>query len=173
MPLTPFHMGAALLFKPALGRRMSLGVFAIVQVVIDLEPGWKLATHRWPVHGPTHTLLGVLALAIVGTLIGRPACAALYPRLRRWLASPDAATRRWLAEIEAPSWSAASCGALLGGLTHLLLDAVIHGDLQPFAPWTAANPLLVEGSFAAMHAGCALAGVAGAVAWWLASRGRP
>jgi hypothetical protein len=161
-------MGAALLLKPAFGRRMSLGVFAIVQVIIDLEPGWKLATHRWPVHGPSHTLLGVLALSVVGAVLGKPVCAALYPRVRRWLESPDALTRRWLAELAPPSWSAAFCGALLGGLTHLVLDAVIHGDLQPLAPWTAANPLLVEGSFGAMHCGCALAGVAGLVLWWLA-----
>ena len=170
LPLTPFHLGPALFLKPAFGRRMSVGVFAVVQVLVDLEPGYKLATHGWPVHGATHTLLGVLALSVVGALVGKPLCAALYPRARRWLASPDDLTRRWLAELEPPTWAACAWGALLGGLTHLVLDAIIHGDLQPFAPWTAANPLLIEGSFAWMHAGCAIAAVVGALGWWALGR---
>ncbi|MBI2898419.1 MAG: hypothetical protein HYY06_33015 [Deltaproteobacteria bacterium] len=168
MPLTPFHLGAALLVKPALGRRLSVGVFLIVQILVDIEPGWNMATNRWPVHGPSHTLLG--ALSVVGALLGKPACAWLYPRMRRWLASPDAATKRFLAELDPPSTAGAWIGALLGGLTHLVLDAVIHGDLQPLAPWSVANPLLVEGSFVWMHAGCAVAAAVGFVRWAWRSR---
>lgn len=167
MPLTPFHVGPAVLIRAALGRRVSVGVFAVVQVLIDLEPGWKLATHRWPVHGPSHTLLGVLLLSVVGAAVGKWACATMYPRLRRWLESPDGLTRRWLAELDAPTWGSALNGALIGGGSHLLLDGVMHGDMQPFAPWTSANPFLLEGSFAWIHAGCAISGAIGVIAWWL------
>ena len=62
MPVTPFHLGAALPLKPLAGRRLSLGVFALVQIGIDLESGYNLLLDRWPVHARLHTLPGALAV---------------------------------------------------------------------------------------------------------------
>jgi hypothetical protein len=43
MPFSPFHLGAGLLFKSALPVRFSLAIFAITQVMIDLEPAIYMA----------------------------------------------------------------------------------------------------------------------------------
>jgi membrane-bound metal-dependent hydrolase YbcI (DUF457 family) len=37
-------------------------------------------------------------------------------------------------------------GSFLGAITHVLLDAVVHTDVQPFSPFSAWNPLYIEGS---------------------------
>ncbi len=63
MPITPLHMGPALLGKAALDNRISLIAFGICQILIDMEPLLGLILH-WPqLHGVTHTL--PLALAII------------------------------------------------------------------------------------------------------------
>jgi len=33
-------------------------------------------------------------------------------------------------------------GGLLGGVTHPLLDGLMHADIKPFLPFSTANPLL-------------------------------
>ena len=38
MPVTPLHVGPALVIKGAFGERFSLLVFCLAQVVMDIEP---------------------------------------------------------------------------------------------------------------------------------------
>lgn len=52
-------------------------------------------------------------------------------------------------------------GALLGTSSHLLLDAVMHADMRPFAPVTDTNPLLMHEWVLPMHLACVLAAMAG------------
>ena len=63
MPFTPFHMGAALIVKPATGNRFSLLTFGIAQIAMDIEPGVGMLFDRSVLHGPTHTVLGALVIA--------------------------------------------------------------------------------------------------------------
>jgi hypothetical protein len=42
MPVTPFHLGPGLAAKAVLGRHMSLTVFGLGQVAMDLEPGLRM-----------------------------------------------------------------------------------------------------------------------------------
>jgi len=149
MPVTPFHLGPALIVKAACPRWFSLGVFAIVQAALDVEPTWNMAAGRYPVHGGLHTLPGALLLSAAVIVPARAVVARFFP----------------------VSWAAAVLGALLGGGSHVLLDAVIHPDVVPFAPWLAGNALFVAGSFVWMHVGCAAAGLLGGIAWY-ARQGR-
>ena len=51
MPITPLHMGPALLGKAALDRRFSLIAFGMAQILMDIEPLLGLLLH-WPrLHG--------------------------------------------------------------------------------------------------------------------------
>ncbi len=149
MPITPFHLGPALIVKAACPRWFSLGVFAIVQAALDVEPTWNIVAGRYPVHGGLHTLPGAILLSAAVIVPARAVVARFFP----------------------VSWTAAVAGALVGGSSHVLLDAVIHPDVVPFAPWLAGNALFVAGSFVWMHVGCAAAGLLGGVAWY-ARRGR-
>jgi len=149
MPVTPFHLGPAVIIKAACPRWFSLGVFTIVQAALDVEPTWNMAAGSYPVHGGLHTLPGALLLSAAVIVPARAVVARFFP----------------------VSWTAAVAGALVGGSSHVLLDAVIHPDVVPFAPWLAGNALFVAGSFVWMHVGCAAAGLLGGVAWY-ARRGR-
>ncbi|MBI2158990.1 MAG: hypothetical protein HYU25_01125 [Candidatus Rokubacteria bacterium] len=149
MPVTPFHLGPAVIVKAACPRWFSLGVFAIVQAALDVEPTWNIVAGRYPVHGGLHTLPGALLLSAAVIVPARHVVARFFP----------------------VSWTAAVTGALVGGGSHVLLDAVIHPDVVPFAPWLAGNALFVPGSFVWMHVGCAAAGLLGGVAWY-ARQGR-
>ena len=56
---------------------------------------------------------------------------------------------------------AAWAGALVGTISHILLDAVMHVDVRPFWPFVAANPMQGWVSIEALQWGCVAAGVAG------------
>lgn len=138
MPVTPFHFGPGLLVKGLAPWRTSWIAFALANVLIDLEALLNMLSGRTPLHGALHSLVGGsmigllsgLALAGLGWLIERlPAAARFARRLPRMLR----------AEI---AWTPALLGGLLGGATHPLIDALIHPDLVPFAPFHPQNPLL-------------------------------
>jgi hypothetical protein len=67
MPFTPFHFGPATLVKALLPRSFSLTAFVGSQVAIDLESGYHLYRHEWPVHRFVHTLP---VATVVGLLSG-------------------------------------------------------------------------------------------------------
>lgn len=139
MPFTPFHFGPGLLAKELFPRRFSLTAFVTAQVLIDFEPLYHMVRHEYPVHRGLHTLVGA-------TLAGA-AAAGLVLCARRL--RPRSTTESIL------------IGGLAGGASHPLLDALMHADVHPFAPFTGANPLLDATSLVALHAVCILAGTVG------------
>lgn len=78
-----------------------------------------------------------------------------------------------VAELQDTGWPATLVSGLAGALSHVVLDAVIHADVQPLWPWSSRNPLFVPGSFDPVHYACGALGALG-LAWWLAlARRRP
>ena len=92
---------------------------------------YKLLLWRQPVHAFLHTYIGATLMVAVNIV--------LFLALR-WFASkfwlPN--SFRWQALL-LPS---VALGAAVGTYSHVLLDSVIHADIQPFSPFSAANPLL-------------------------------
>ena len=150
MPVTPFHFGIGLLGKGAAPRRISLLAFVASQIVIDCESAYYLFVAReWPVHRGFHTL----AIAVpLGAAVGLAVSVA-----SRVLGSGNGA---YPSETRMAPCLA---GGLLGGLTHPLLDAVMHSDVQPFLPLSAGNPLLGIVSLTSLHMGCLGAAVLGSL----------
>ena len=152
MPVTPFHFGPGLLLKAAAPRWVSLTAFAAANVAIDVESLVHLATGQHPVHATLHTFaaslaMGVAAGGIVGG-IGR----------RRRVSHGEFAARPALV------------GGLLGGVSHPLLDGVMHSDIRPFLPWSAENPLYRLVELGTLHGACVASAALGvAVLAWRAS----
>ena len=117
MPLTPLHFAAGL---PA-RKRISMKAFVLVNVLIDLEPAsvmfFGMDKLGYPLHQSVHTFGGVTLMAIVTLLTGL-VCKG------KW--------RTWL------------YGAFLGAYSHVLLDALVHSDVEPFAPILSGNPLFLD-----------------------------
>jgi len=173
MPLTPFHLGPSLAVKAGTRRHFSLRIFALAQVVIDLESARGVLLHAYPIHGPLHSLLGATLAGLLAAVLGRHVSNALNPTLRGFLRRVEGMPG-WLVDEVAPvTWSGAIIGGTVGGISHVLLDAVIHPDVCPFWPFSPSNPFLTDGSVYPVHYACALLGLAGATAWLLLARRNP
>lgn len=174
MPVTPLHLGPALAVKVVAGRHFSVSVFAFSQVLIDIEPAVRFVRDDPVLHGVTHTYLGASMIAIVAVLTGRPLCQLL---LDRWRDDPRSPFMNWLRGPAKISWPAAFTGAFLGAYSHIALDSIIHGDMQPFWPVHQVNALLHVISIDALHLLCLASGAAGAALmvalfWYFKRTGR-
>jgi hypothetical protein len=162
MPFTPFHMGPGLLLKAVMQGSFSLMVFGWAQIVMDIQPLIVMITGEGHLHGFTHTLIGATLLGAVSALTGKY-LAELGLRLLD------------LQRFIPIRWPIAIISAYVGTYSHVMLDAIMHADLQPFAPSSLYNPLLGTLSVATLHKLCVYSGLVGgalyfAVTYWIATR---
>ncbi|MBI3044034.1 MAG: DUF4184 domain-containing protein [Betaproteobacteria bacterium] len=171
MPITPFHLGPGALVKAAAPRHFSFTVFAFSQGLIDLEPiGFFIFTGA-PIHAYLHTYLGALPVFLVSWWAGRPVGEWALRVWNAWL-SPEQA--RWLGYQPKISTKAAGIGAFIGAYSHVAIDSIMHGDLEPFAPFSPASPWLHLVSLETLHLACVAAGIIAGlfVLRWLELNGR-
>jgi len=161
MPITPFHLGPAAAVKAIVPGHFSLTVFTFVQMLIDLEPLYYMAVDADPLHRFMHTFAGGTLAAILGVVAGRPLCEAA---LGWWNAHLDPQLARWLSTGRTITLTAAICGAILGAYSHLALDAIMHADVRPLAPFSQANWLHGLISIEGLYWACAIAGLVGLLA---------
>jgi len=162
MPFTPFHMGVAIVVKPAAGSRFSVIAFGLAQVAIDIEPGIRMARNSDVLHGPSHTILGAILIAAVIALISPWVAGGV---VRRWNQEVRGLKLGWLTEDEHVSWTAAISGALFGTMSHLVLDSLMHQDIYPLAPFSNTNPLIGLVSHDGVYQLCLMMGVFGTAVW--------
>jgi hypothetical protein len=160
MPVTPFHIGAGLLFKSLAPARVSWLVFAIANILIDLEPIFWYLISGDPAHRQLHSYAGAAGVAVLSVWPGRTLGEAW---LRWWNRQLNPAQSRWLGTDTRIALAAACTGALLGSGSHILLDSFMHADMQPYWPWAADNSLLQRVSVDGLHAICLVAAAWGAL----------
>ena len=150
MPVTPFHFGAGLLAKGLLPRQVSFLAFVVSQVVIDCETAYFLMVkHEWPFHRWAHTLA-------VGAVVGVVAGLATSLMARAWVRRNE---RTWqVPDLREAALMPSLVGGLFGGVSHSILDALMHDDLKPFLPFSAANPFLGAVSLLVLHLTLVVAG---------------
>lgn len=149
MPFTPIHLGPGAFFKALGGHRFSFMVFGGAQVLMDIEPLIGIIENKPILHGYTHTLAGALAIGLVAALIGKPVSSAVL-RMLKMLHRPL-------------TWTASFAGALVGTFSHVLFDAVMHADMQPWWPLAQGNALLGIVPIDTLHWICLGLGVAGMI----------
>ena len=162
LPFTPFHMGAALIVKPGLNRHFSVITFGIAQVAMDIEPGVGMLTGSEVLHGPTHTVLGALVIAFLVMLIAPKVCSYL---LTKWNKEVIHYKLPRLMQSEAVPKTAVIIGAFFGTLSHVVLDSLMHHDIQPLLPFSKENPLMGLVTHDGVYQFCAIASVFGVAAW--------
>ena len=162
IPFTPFHMGAAMIVKPAVRRHFSVLVFGIAQVAMDIEPMIGMIRNWDVLHGPSHTTLGALLIAALVAWLSLPLCNFILSKFNQEVAHHNVA---WLQEPYPITRAAAWTGALFGTLSHLVLDSLMHHDIHPLAPFSNANPLADLVSHDGVYQLCVVLGVVGTVAW--------
>jgi len=152
MPLTPFHLGPALLIGVALYRWLDLPTLLAASVVIDVRAALVVFG---PLGGPTHGILTTFVGATVVALALAAGVLALPQPVQSLLAYGRLASTAERAPVLA--------GALVGTYSHVALDSLLYADARPLFP-LAGNPLLREGVvLVPVYGGCALAGLLGVV----------
>ena len=158
MPITPFHFGPGALFKCAAPQSFSWTVFALANVLIDLEPISLFFLTGDPAHPWLHTAPGAIGVAVFAAMAGRRPCEWF---LRWWNRQLSPAQAKWLGVPDTIDSAAAWAGALVGTISHILLDAIMHSDVRPFWPFVAGNPMQGAIAIETLQWICVVAGVLG------------
>jgi membrane-bound metal-dependent hydrolase YbcI (DUF457 family) len=148
MPFTPFHFGQGAALYAMAPRQLSFLAFCAANVLIDVEPLYYMLTDQYPWHRFFHTYVGatLMLAATVGLFI-----------LARWLTG-------W---VSVPNWFTwqeltvrqVTIGAAAGSYSHIVLDSIMHPDIQPLFPISRSNTLLQIMDVDTLQVACLVAGL--------------
>ena len=158
MPFTPIHMGPGIFIKSLLRGSFSLMVFGWTQIVMDIQPLLVMLTGEGHLHGFSHTYLGASLLAVIAALSGK-----YLSQLGLWLLRLESSWRQPI------PWRVVFISAFIGSYSHVLLDSIMHADVEPFFPWSVDNALWRWISVEQLHRFCFYAGVLGAAVFYAVS----
>jgi membrane-bound metal-dependent hydrolase YbcI (DUF457 family) len=156
MPFTPFHMGPGIAIKAILGSSFSLMIFGWTQIVMDVQPLIAMISGEGKLHGFTHTYIGATLIALFSAISGKQ----LSEFGLRLFAVPVQNSGKIF-------WWVSFLSAFIGSFSHVLLDSIMHGDVEPFYPFNQSNGLHNFISVAALHKLCLYSGLVGAIIYCL------
>ena len=156
MPFTPFHMGPGILIKAVLQGSFSLMVFGWAQIVMDIQPLFVLITGEGHLHGFSHTYIGATLLAIFSALSGK----YLSEMGLKILELSDKSNPVNIA------WWVVFVSAFIGTYSHVVLDSIMHSDVEPFYPLSQANNLLGLITMGELHKFCVFSAFVGAIFYY-------
>jgi membrane-bound metal-dependent hydrolase YbcI (DUF457 family) len=143
MPVPPFHFGVGFVAKGLFPRSVSVTAFIVSQFVIDCEVMYyMLIRPGWPHHRWAHTFL-------VGGAIGVLVGVAVHIVATRFVAA--CGTRWQVPNLREAALRPAVIGGALGGLTHPILDGIMHDGIAPLRPFLNANPFKGLVSIPTLH----------------------
>ncbi len=151
VPFTPFHFGPGLLVGVPLRRRLDPVTFLVANVLVDVRATLVFFNIRsGPLHGPLHTYLGALGLAVIltGSVL---VVTQRIPNTTQWTGYRPA------------SVTAVALASVAGTWLHVTLDAILYSDMQPLYP-VLGNPLYGLTGTLTIYGACTLALFLGAIA---------
>lgn len=132
-------------------------VFGWAQVIMDIQPLIVLLSGEGHLHGFTHTYIGATLIGAVTAVTGKYAA--------------EFGLRIIGAVHFLPiSWPVTVFSAFVGTYSHVLLDSLMHSDLEPFAPFLRDNPFLSFISVEVLHKFCLYSGMIGALLYFIVAR---
>ncbi len=156
MPFTPFHMGPGIVIKALLQGSFSLMVFGWAQIIMDIQPLVVMITGKGHLHGFSHTYIGASLLAVIAALSGKYLSdIGLYIL--------DISTESRPVKV---GWKVAFPSAFLGTYSHVILDSIMHPDVEPCYPFSTVNGLLGVIDIPALYKICLYSGLAGAILYY-------
>jgi len=143
-------MGPGIVVKSLLKENFSLVVFGWSQIVIDLQPLYSLVTGKGELHGFSHTYIGATLLACICALTGK------------YLGELGLRGIRLTTHLPI-TWTVAIASAFIGTYSHVLLDSIMHYDVQPFAPFSTSSILYKIITVTTLHYFCIATALLGSV----------
>ena len=156
MPFTPFHMGPGIFVKAILQGSFSLMVFGWAQIIMDIQPLFVLITGEGHLHGFSHTFIGATLLALFSALSGKY-LSEFGLKVLGISKEPNFIIIKWRVVF---------LSAFAGAYTHVLLDAIMHSDVEPYYPLSQHNGFLELISVSQLHQLCIYTGLVGAVVYY-------
>lgn len=151
MPFTPFHLGPALFFGIPLRKYLHAPTFILANVILDVEPFLVLVTGAsYPLHGYFHTFIAAVGVGLVlgfAAFIFEKRLQPFYKTLLFETGKPMEKHKFLLAGV-------------FGTSLHVLFDAPLYVDIEPFYP-VEANPLYGLVSSSAVYQLCVWMGILG------------
>lgn len=148
MPFTPFHWGPPSWMGLLFFHLFHLPTLLIASVIVDVEPFLVVVFDlNYRLHGYLHTFLGGTVVAVLLTVV----MYLLRNPIDKLMRAFKLGQTTTLAQV---LWT-----SLFGVYLHILLDAPLYKDIQPFYPFTS-NPLygVVSGSTVYWFCGISLIG---------------
>ncbi len=129
-------MGPGIFVKALLQGSFSLMVFGWAQIIMDIQPLFVLITGDGHLHGFSHTYVGATLLAVFAALSGKYLSET---GLRIIGISNNSTSGSTPVKI---TWWIAFMSAFIGTYSHVLLDSIMHSDVEPFYPFSQENEIL-------------------------------
>ena len=162
MPVTPLHIGPALVVKAVAQRHFSIPTFAFTQVATDSEVLVGLAfVGDLSYHATLHTFVGAAVLAALAVLLYRPLICRLA-RLWNFISRAQPESIVYMA-TDSPVRTVA-LSAVIGSYSHVVLDAVGNPEIAPFAPFVLDNPFVIPAMTQSAILLCLLCWLVGGIA---------
>nr|WP_299461374.1 DUF4184 family protein [uncultured Gimesia sp.] len=137
--------------------------YVAANVLIDLEVLYYLSRNEPPYHRYLHTYVGGIAMGVVAGLL----MFGVVQMVRRVLpASSSWGERLAKTPRRRLLWQSLVAG-LIGGVSHILLDSLMHEEMNPFWPLAEGNTLVGLISVPALHIALAAIGFFGLIFWLL------
>lgn len=144
-------------------RHFWLTSFIVANVLIDIEVLYYLSRNDAPIHRYLHTYVGGITMGVIAGLLMFGVV-----QISRRVLPVDSRWVKALAQTSTGMQLRQSLFAgLIGGVSHILLDSLMHNDMNPFWPFVEGNALAGILSVATLHIGLAICGFFGLVFWFL------
>ena len=118
-----------MLIKSLLHGSFSLMIFGWSQILMDLQPLFAMITNEGKLHGFSHTFLGASFIAVIAVLTGKH-LSEFGLRITGY--SNDNKPIKIF-------WFVAFLSAFIGTYSHVVLDAIMHSDVEPYYPFSMTN----------------------------------
>lgn len=164
MPFTPLHIGPGILLKALFQGFFSLVIFGWAQVLMDLQPLFAMITGTGNLHGFSHTYLGATLIALISAYTGK----WVYELVMKFIKKDFTEYQKKLFDVpKVLTTGVCIFSAFLGTYSHVVLDSIMHGDMEPFYPVNPDNNLHLLLSIESLYKLCIYTGLTGTIIFFI------
>lgn len=164
MPITPFHMGPGMLIKALLQGCFSLIIFGWAQLLMDIQPILVVLTGKGNLHGFSHTYIGATLIAIFSVITGR----WVYQAIMAFIKKDFSDYQKKLFDVpKTLALRVCVLSAFIGTYSHVLLDSIMHADVEPYYPISLENDINLILSIENLHKLCIYTGLLGLIIFFI------
>lgn len=131
-------------------------VFGWAQIVMDIQPLAVMILGEGHLHGFSHTYIGATLLALFSAASGK-----YLSEIGLFVFGLN---KQWKVKI---AWWVSVLSAFIGTISHVLLDSIMHSDVEPFFPLTTNNMFLGLISVQSLHKVCLYSGLVGGALYFV------